>query len=410
MKKNEETSPLLRERQLWDSHAKEAWTSGKTGKFRFQGVTRNVILAILNVFSNVTMNVSLPVFAGTMDEIGGDAFVLLLNTCFVIGVLFVLTNLFAKCVIDKSTTFRMTSSIKIIFALGLFTALNGILVVFASPPNRTPGYLQGILSTTTIPFTIICRLIFLRKGISVIRALCTCLVMAGLFITAEPQIFGINSADDSNTAEESTSARILWPLCFALGFLPIGIMNVICEKELKNSEAKSFNFIMWSQFTQIICMACLFWTDFIPGFGMASSFSEFSTRYKKGTTCLFSTSSDCKGLIGKSWIFFGGYTFGNLFQFLLIEYAEGAVFAAVVQSLVGPIASIFWTFFEFNVKENVFRWHPVFNETTAFTLIGLLLMVPGVMLYNYFSNKEAKNAVRECRDLYTDPELKINNA
>lgn len=122
--------------------------------------------------------------------------------------------------------------------------------------------------------------------------------MAGLFITAEPQIFGINADDDSNTADESTSSRILWPLCFALGFLPIGLMNVICEKELKSGEvckmnqlfadtlynlaytlytisifffflqAKSFNFIMWSQFAQIICMVCLFWTDFIPGFGM----------------------------------------------------------------------------------------------------------------------------------------------
>lgn len=60
--------------------------------------------------------------------------------------------------------------------------------------------------------------------------------MAGLFITAEPQIFGINTDDDSNTADESTSARILWPLCFALGFLPIGLMNVICEKELKGGE------------------------------------------------------------------------------------------------------------------------------------------------------------------------------
>lgn len=73
-------------------------------------------------------------------------------------------------------------------------------------------------------------------GISAVRTLCTCLVMAGLFITAEPQIFGINTDDDSNTANESTSARILWPLCFALGFLPIGLMNVICEKELKSGE------------------------------------------------------------------------------------------------------------------------------------------------------------------------------
>ena len=73
-------------------------------------------------------------------------------------------------------------------------------------------------------------------GISVVRTLCTCLVMAGLFLTIEPQIFGINSDDDSNTVNESTSARILWPLCFALGFLPVGLMNVTCEKELKKGE------------------------------------------------------------------------------------------------------------------------------------------------------------------------------
>jgi hypothetical protein len=69
--------------------------------------------------------------------------------------------------------------------------------------------------------------------------------MAGLFITSEPQIFGINSDDDSNTAEESTSARILWPLCFALGFLPIGLMNVICEKELKTSEVRTIYYCMY---------------------------------------------------------------------------------------------------------------------------------------------------------------------
>nr|XP_034316088.1 uncharacterized protein LOC117685718 [Crassostrea gigas] len=169
-----------------------------------------------------------------MNEIGGDTFVLLLNSCVVIGVIFVLTTLFAKLFIDSSITLKLVSSLKIIFALGLFTALNGILVVFASPSDRTLGYLQGILSTTVIPYTILCRLIFLRKGISAVRTLCTCLVMAGLFITAEPQIFGINTDDDSNTANESTSARILWPLCFALGFLPIRLMNVICEKELKS--------------------------------------------------------------------------------------------------------------------------------------------------------------------------------
>ena len=147
-----------------DEQLQQAWKSGNTGRVRFTGQTRNIILAFLNVFSNVMMNVTLPIYAGTMNEVGGDTFVLLINTCFIISILFVLTTLFAKKVIDNSVTFKPTSSHKIYFIMGLFTALNGILVVYASPPTRTPGYLQGILSSTTIPFTVICRLIFLRKG------------------------------------------------------------------------------------------------------------------------------------------------------------------------------------------------------------------------------------------------------
>lgn len=83
--------------------------------------------------------------------------------------------------------------------------------------------------------------------------------MAGLFITAEPQIFGINADDDSNTADESTSARILWPLCFALGFLPIGLMNVICEKELKGGEVCIINLLFTD--TYIYNLAKTYYTN-----------------------------------------------------------------------------------------------------------------------------------------------------
>jgi hypothetical protein len=60
-------------------------------------------------------------------------------------------------------------------------------------------------------------------------------IMVGLFITAEPQIWGIDQGG-SSTADESTIARILWPLCFVVGFIPGSISSVICEKELKNEE------------------------------------------------------------------------------------------------------------------------------------------------------------------------------
>ncbi len=41
--------------------------------------------------------------------------------------------------------------------IGFFDALNGVLVVFASPPTRTAPFLQAILSNSAIPLTILFR-------------------------------------------------------------------------------------------------------------------------------------------------------------------------------------------------------------------------------------------------------------
>lgn len=83
---------------------------------------------------------------------------------------------------------------------------------------------------------------FYFTGISVIRSLCAAVVLVGLFITSEPQIWGLDQgAGGSGGAKQTVAARILWPLCFALGFIPVGLMNVFCEKELKKDEV-GYNF------------------------------------------------------------------------------------------------------------------------------------------------------------------------
>ena len=62
--------------------------------------------------------------------------------------------------------------------------------------------------------------------------------MIGLFITAEPTIFNIDSGDSGDPAEDelSQAARILWPCAFAFGFLPVAIGYVLTEKEMKREE------------------------------------------------------------------------------------------------------------------------------------------------------------------------------
>jgi uncharacterized membrane protein YjjP (DUF1212 family) len=101
-------------------------------------------------------------------------------------------------------------------------------------------------------------------------------------------------------------------------------------------------------------------------------------------------------------LFYTGYTFGNLFQFLLIQYAEGAVFAVIVQAIVSPIAALFWNLFRYDAGTDVFEYKPTMNTTTAFTFSGLLLIFPGVILYNYFSSKEAASKK------YLDKELEVD--
>ena len=122
----------------------------------------------------------------------------------------------------------------------------------------------------------------------------------------------------------------------------------------------------------------------------ADSASEFFHRMRRGLACSYSNPDSCQNLVGKFWLFMTGYTFGNLFQYLLIQYAEGAVYACVVQALIAPSVTLFWTLFKYDQRADTFGWNPHFNKTTAFTLAGLCIMIPGVVLYNYFSNIEVR--------------------
>lgn len=126
----------------------------------------------------------------------------------------------------------------------------------------------------------------------------------------------------------------------------------------------------------------------------STSAAEFFTKMRNGFHCMYSLDANCRTMVGKAWLFYFGYCFGNLFQFLLIQYAEGAVFAVIVQAMVAPTCTIFWTFFNYNEVTDVFKWSPIFNTTTGFTLAGLCMIVPGVILYNYFSRQEATEVSR----------------
>lgn len=86
---------------------------------------------------------------------------------------------------------------------------------------------------------------------------------------------------------------------------------------------------------------------------------------------------------------FIGYVIAYLAQILLVLYADGAVYSAVIMSTNFPIAAIFWSLFQSNGF--TVTWHPVFSIYTAFSLAGIALLVPSVAAYEYITWKETRD-------------------
>lgn len=168
---------------------------------KYSTVLLSIFFAALTVVGQVGQNVSLPLWTGytdflrsmdcakgtatangtengTWSRIVEDPFGPIMDPYFVVSsasfsfvVIFGVTTLvivFVQALLnhvnfqDKTYNFiTVEKDLKFpqwqLMLIGIFDALNGILVVFASPPIRTAPFLQAILGNFLIPLTIIFR-------------------------------------------------------------------------------------------------------------------------------------------------------------------------------------------------------------------------------------------------------------
>ena len=95
----------------------------------------------------------------------------------------------------------------------------------------------------------------------------------------------------------------------------------------------------------------------------------------------------CQDVLLRSWVFILSYIAGNLLVTLLTRYAEGAVYTSLVSSLQTPLGAIWWTCL---FSQQPFRFYARFDVTAAYTVGGLAVMTPAVIVYNMLSIQEAK--------------------
>jgi hypothetical protein len=381
------------------------------------------------VIGQVGMTVSLSVYTtslsthvacNTTQVITGPFFVTFFTASWFPVIFFSCVFLAKLC--NRKLSLRLVSSQKQLVLLGFLNAVNGLLVVYASPSDRTPEFLQPILTTSLIPFTVALRFLVLRKGVSGGRLVCTFAVLVGLIICMEPSIFKLGSK--SGSSKNRTATNIYWPILFCSGFIPVALIFVLFENEMKNvgrnrqianegrsnQEAHTLLFQAWMQLYNFLFVAALFWTAFIPHFGINASWDDFTKHMIWGYHCHFGegpsynctgsvmdlgTDPHCQIPIGRCWIYITFYCLSNLMSLMLIKYTEGAVYLVIVSALSTPVGTFFNTLFQLDSTTGAFFWGPSVDVDFYYALAGVSIIVPAVIGYNYLGLREARQKHQE---------------
>ncbi|KAL5481557.1 hypothetical protein EMCRGX_G021747 [Ephydatia muelleri] len=376
----------------------------------------NVAFAILSVIGQVGQNVSLPLWlAAAQQNTSGNAsgdenadsmgpyFVLSFSSLAFVVVFGLATlisfALFPRRVTREELAFPQWQ----LFLVGLFDSLNGLFVVYASPPVRTAPFLQAILGNFLIPLTIVFRLLIIRKRPTLLKLCCAGAVLIGLLASLIPIMSGDNSDPQDKQAwlQQPIAARVLWPLCFMFGFVPAALMNVFQEKGLKDSrKVNLLYYLFWINLHQLWVTALLFWFDIVPYFGTSNGIQQFGRSYWFSVKCFFG-GAGCNSSAGvRGTVFIAMYVLSYVAQGLLIRYAEGATLLAIVQAVVSPLGALFWSLFSCVDGCDTIEWGPNATSLTYYSIGGLILIVPAIFLYNMPQSDVLKCFICRCARRY----------
>lgn len=81
-------------------------------------------------------------------------------------------------------------------------------------------------------------------------------------------------------------------------------------------------------------------------------------------------------------------------MFLLLRHSENAIYIGIVNAVITPLGALWWSLF---TTYPAFGWQPSFSSPTYYVLAGLIIIVPSVSFYNWFSIQDEKQEAHEQR-------------
>ncbi|BFZ00348.1 hypothetical protein BsWGS_03387 [Bradybaena similaris] len=361
-----------------------------------------VLLCVLTIVTNAAVLIISPIYTWSMKKSGGDEAVVLLSLAAVVPVPLVVMLLLLKHTYDKTITLKPSASMVLYGALGLCQSLRLNMGVYASHPVKTPRGLQSGLSGVVVVFSVIVVLVVFRKGFSKRCLGCCFAALVGVFISVEPRIWSLEGSEQGTLfSSHDLVAQILWPAIFCLSYLPLTVYNVLFERELRKNQIHPFSLSTSAMLSTCVFIVFMSTTDFLPWYGNVKNIPEFWDKIKTGFTCNFSYANECQHCLVKMVVMGASFALFNTFSLLLVYTSDGSVFASLVMCVSVPLASGFWTVFQYDYQTDTIVWKPWWSHTTSFLLVSIAILLPSLIAYSYFSKKDVKEVKRE-KNGYSD--------
>jgi drug/metabolite transporter (DMT)-like permease len=332
--------------------------------------------------------ITLPLFIGSFGGLVGGYFVVFWCSC-LFNLFFwpiAFYRMYKGLITNKMKTYCKTKHWKFIL-IGVFDGLNGILIVFSSSLDRTPGSLAAVLGSSVIPFTMMFSYFMLKKKYSTPQLLGGFLTIMGMMISLIPQI--------NSVGEGKEMSSIMWPLVFLIGNIPGVLMNIMEENVFEDfSDFDNIFLLSWESLYQVITVGLVFWADIIPGFGTSKTFEDFMTRFSNGFTCFFmpgTTSVEkCNFSAFTGIIFTFAYCVSYIYGAALMKYSS-ANSTAIVSSVSPVLCVFFWLTFA-----NLNKWGGG-EEYTKLQIICYLMSLPilivGIVMYRKSEKAQIKEQI-----------------
>ncbi len=235
-----------------------------------------VFFVALLVLGQATQNLSVPLWINRLPEDSCvDAFVLFLIMILWYPVMFFITSVIVNLWKREAPLQFIIKYTRqdhwAIFKTGFFDALNGALVIPASPTDRTPAVVAALIGSTTLLPLILIKHYYLGLPASSTRHYKSrefMLVLVLYFASAYTLVYPTLHHNDT------IGPNVYWWLVFFVGSCCGQFYNVQQEKSFKFWSHSSFQeyvgYLFWQTFYLCLWGYALIWMDLIPNFGQAA--------------------------------------------------------------------------------------------------------------------------------------------